>query len=674
MEGQFATHALILEQQRRIKALEAELASTQIELMHLRASVHTSSNNNNETHPNNPNNPAIHDSMTNNNCLNSCGGINSSNNRRANNGTGEDAKKASSRYWTADEHGRFLEGLELFGQKDIKAISRHVGTRSATQVRTHAQKYYLRIARERAKAEGPNPRIQSSTRERRQSQKGRPRGSTGASASANGGSSCNDVTSGANGRSGCGGGSTSGGTVDGGGPSIGSHSHSAESGSANGMGTAQSQSSTDKGEGVESRATNEAASDQNGRSSDHDQISKACASDDGKESNTDMGSNSSEDNKAQPEDKPVASVTETKRCNPPPTREEQWTKEDIRVESASPTSNEIIVNCTDQTVNNDNAESKNEANIILISNDVQQAIEKPNAVDPARPLPAPPAEPRIKEENNSEIIEMDVTQPKEPEHPTRQVKSEHLLSNKRLVHDSRDIAGEDRSHDLKRPKLEKEDQITPEDSQPATGAIVSGSGGSGSGACLVVVGSSQLPPRLETSGSATNLRGLLPSCGLDSVGVGVGVNMVSGKVASTIRRNGSSNSLLASLSRSNSFLIPHNGKGVTRSNSILSLLSGMPVMRESPSTDRLLGIDSTDDRMMLMSTLKSNNGGDAAAATTQTQAQAQQAQAQQPAGVTSIGTLGDRSLSFGQLNHMGVDDLEDAGTVALSIDHKWNDN
>ncbi|GJD10363.1 Myb-like protein I [Galdieria sulphuraria] len=51
----------------------------------------------------------------------------------------------------AEEHMRFLEGLARFGHKDMKAIARFVGTRNATQVRTHAQKYYLKLAREAAK-------------------------------------------------------------------------------------------------------------------------------------------------------------------------------------------------------------------------------------------------------------------------------------------------------------------------------------------------------------------------------------------------------------------------------------------------------------------------------------------------------------------------------------------
>ncbi|GJQ11424.1 hypothetical protein GpartN1_g3215.t1 [Galdieria partita] len=65
--------------------------------------------------------------------------------------TSKQEKKAQSRYWTAEEHMRFLEGLARFGHKDMKAIARFVGTRNATQVRTHAQKYYLKLAREAAK-------------------------------------------------------------------------------------------------------------------------------------------------------------------------------------------------------------------------------------------------------------------------------------------------------------------------------------------------------------------------------------------------------------------------------------------------------------------------------------------------------------------------------------------
>lgn len=63
----------------------------------------------------------------------------------------KERKKPQSRYWTPDEHQRFLEALTKYGHKDVKAISMHVSTRNATQVRTHAQKYFLRLERERRK-------------------------------------------------------------------------------------------------------------------------------------------------------------------------------------------------------------------------------------------------------------------------------------------------------------------------------------------------------------------------------------------------------------------------------------------------------------------------------------------------------------------------------------------
>ncbi|EGG24879.1 myb domain-containing protein [Cavenderia fasciculata] len=58
-------------------------------------------------------------------------------------------KKKQSRYWTPEEHNRFIEALSKFGHKDVKAIASYVGSRNPTQVRTHAQKYFLRIDRER---------------------------------------------------------------------------------------------------------------------------------------------------------------------------------------------------------------------------------------------------------------------------------------------------------------------------------------------------------------------------------------------------------------------------------------------------------------------------------------------------------------------------------------------
>jgi len=57
------------------------------------------------------------------------------------------------RFWTEDEHKRFVAAIRKFGPKDVKAISKAVRTRTPVQVRTHAQKYFLKIARDRKKQE-----------------------------------------------------------------------------------------------------------------------------------------------------------------------------------------------------------------------------------------------------------------------------------------------------------------------------------------------------------------------------------------------------------------------------------------------------------------------------------------------------------------------------------------
>ena len=42
----------------------------------------------------------------------------------------------------------FMEAVQRYGWKDVKSIAQHVGTRTPTQVRTHAQKLFLRQQKE----------------------------------------------------------------------------------------------------------------------------------------------------------------------------------------------------------------------------------------------------------------------------------------------------------------------------------------------------------------------------------------------------------------------------------------------------------------------------------------------------------------------------------------------
>ncbi|GAB9477796.1 Myb-like dna-binding protein, partial [Globisporangium polare] len=49
--------------------------------------------------------------------------------------------------WTEEEHDAFLVGIKLFPKGPWKAIADQVGSRSARQVQTHAQKYYEKVAR-----------------------------------------------------------------------------------------------------------------------------------------------------------------------------------------------------------------------------------------------------------------------------------------------------------------------------------------------------------------------------------------------------------------------------------------------------------------------------------------------------------------------------------------------
>eukprot|EP00960_Hanusia_phi_P067703 766683-Hanusia_phi.AAC.3 len=61
--------------------------------------------------------------------------------------SGKDKKDGQPRFWTADEHKRFLEAVRMYGYGNARQIAAYVQTRNITQVRTHAQKYILKLSR-----------------------------------------------------------------------------------------------------------------------------------------------------------------------------------------------------------------------------------------------------------------------------------------------------------------------------------------------------------------------------------------------------------------------------------------------------------------------------------------------------------------------------------------------
>lgn len=66
--------------------------------------------------------------------------------------------------WSAAEHQSFLNAYQTHG-KDWRKVTAEVGTRTITQVRSHAQKYFLKLKRHALKAghtPQPSPSLQPS--------------------------------------------------------------------------------------------------------------------------------------------------------------------------------------------------------------------------------------------------------------------------------------------------------------------------------------------------------------------------------------------------------------------------------------------------------------------------------------------------------------------------------
>lgn len=57
----------------------------------------------------------------------------------------KEADTSHSRYWTEEEHQKFLEAVRCFGAHNHKAIASYVTTRNSTQVRSHSQKFFKKL-------------------------------------------------------------------------------------------------------------------------------------------------------------------------------------------------------------------------------------------------------------------------------------------------------------------------------------------------------------------------------------------------------------------------------------------------------------------------------------------------------------------------------------------------
>ena len=75
--------------------------------------------------------------------------------------------------WTQEEHVRFVKALQLFG-RNWRKVEKFVGTRKGSQIRSHAQKYFLKLSQDGETASDSGGLIQSTEPESQSSQSSAP--------------------------------------------------------------------------------------------------------------------------------------------------------------------------------------------------------------------------------------------------------------------------------------------------------------------------------------------------------------------------------------------------------------------------------------------------------------------------------------------------------------------
>ena len=75
--------------------------------------------------------------------------------------------------WAPDEHARFVKALQLFG-RNWRKVEKFVGTRKGSQIRSHAQKYFVKLGQDGEIASDSNNSVYSTEPESPTSQEPAP--------------------------------------------------------------------------------------------------------------------------------------------------------------------------------------------------------------------------------------------------------------------------------------------------------------------------------------------------------------------------------------------------------------------------------------------------------------------------------------------------------------------